>query len=100
MTNEFQNYFVRQLSSDSYKPSEAVYEIQMMNAEGQAEICAYLDQEASKIVCAISLVTPPGPTRIDPSVLQIPNAVIEAARQRKVGAGERVNSRGEILPPF
>ena len=96
-----QYYFVRQLDAESYKPQpEAVYEIQILNSDGQAERCAYLDGESREILCAVDLVTPPGPTRIEPRSLCIPMPVIEAARRRKVGFGERVNERGEILPPF
>ena len=94
-------YFIRQLDAQSYKPlSEAVYEIQILNEDGQAERCAYLGGESAEILCVVSLVTPPGPTRIDKSSVSIPMPVIEAARQRKVGFGERVNEKGEILPPF
>ncbi len=96
-----QDYFVRQLDARSYKPvPEAVYEIQILNADGQAERSAYLDGESTEILCAVSFSTPPGPAPIDPALLTIPSAVLEAARQRKVGFGERVNERGEVLPPF
>ena len=96
-----QIYFVRQLDAQSYKPlPEAVYEIQILNADGQAERCAYLGAESADILCAVSLVTPPSPTRIDTRSVFIPTPVIEAARRREVGFGERVNERGEILPPF
>lgn len=101
MTQNQQDYFVRQLDAHSYRPvPDAVYEIQILDADGRAERCAYLDGNSTEILCAVSLVTPPGPTRIDPASLRIPRPVIEAARQRKAGYGERVNERGEILPPF
>jgi hypothetical protein len=96
-----QRYFVSQLDQEDYRPvPEAVYEIQILNADGQAERCAYLGERSDEILCAVDFVTPPEPKRLDPSEVPIPRAVIEAARQRKIGFGERVNERGEILPPF
>ena len=40
------------------------------------------------------------PVRLDVAEHRIPGAVIKAARCRSVGHGERVDERGEVLPPF
>jgi hypothetical protein len=96
-----QVYFVRQLGPESYRPvPEAVYEIQILNEDYQGEQSAYLADESPEILCVVNFATPPGPKRLDPSTVSIPKAVIDAARQRKVGFGERVNEKGEILPLF
>ena len=101
MSNKRQDYFVRRMDADSYRPlPEAMFEIQILDADGCGAQCAYLDGDSDKILCAVNFVTPPSPTIIDPATQYIPKPVIEAARKRIVGFGERVNERGEILPPF
>lgn len=96
-----QDYFVFQVGPDDYRPvPEATYGIQILNEYNEGERCAYLGERSADVLCVVDFVTPPGPKRLEPSAVCIPKAVIEAARQRKVGSGERVNERGEILPPF
>lgn len=98
---EDQDYFVCQLGPDNYRPvPEAQYEIQILNEHNEGERSAYLGRHSTDILCVVDFVTPPGPKLLDPSMVSIPTPVIEAARRRTIGFGERVNEKGEILPPF
>jgi len=95
-----QYYFIRQLGVDDYKPcAEAIFEIQILDDESVASRCAYLGSESPRVI-VIEGDGVAWPKFIDPDSITIPKPVIEAARQRQVGFGERVNEKGEILGPF
>lgn len=92
-------YFVGQLDENSYRPTpEAEFEIQIHGDEGGAEQCAYIGRDSNAVIAFIEF-TSQGPKSLPADEHQIPLAVIEAARQRRVGLGEYVNEKGERVRP-
>ena len=92
-----ERYFIRRLDDDSYRPvPEAEFEI--VFEDDDLDICAYVDG-GSRAIIALIHFTPNGPASLPIQGHGIPDAVIEAARQRRAGPGEYVNERGEIVRP-
>ena len=93
-----QRYFVGPLDEHSYRPSsEAAYEVQILNEDGQADKCAYIGRDSSTVIALIDF-TPEGPKALAVEGHGVPLPVIEAAR-RQEGFGEYVDERGEIMRP-
>jgi hypothetical protein len=89
-------YFVRRLDErDATPPADAECEVQILNAEYQAEVIAYIARDSRRIVSLIDAVRGRLPIEGD----AIPEAVINAACRMVPGPGEYVDENGETLRP-
>jgi hypothetical protein len=79
-------YFVSHLEKRDRPPSGMRYEIQVLNADGQAVVCAHVDDLTSTV--------------LEIQGHPIPAPVIEAARKQQLGKGEYVDEAGSPMPPF
>jgi hypothetical protein len=90
-----EKYFVFQLDEDSYRPSpEAEYAIQFEDRD----ICAYVGRDSNRVIALIQ-ATASGPKSLPVDEHSIPEAVIEIARQQRIGFGEYVSETGQIVAP-
>src|SRR5215510_10272740 len=95
-TESAQRYFVRRLDPRSFRPSpDAEFEVQVLSQEGPAESCAYVARDSNSVIALIHAIKGPLPVEEH----QIPEAVIEAARQRQGGSGEYVDECGSVVRP-
>jgi hypothetical protein len=94
-----ERYFVRRLDDASYRPTpDAEFEIVVEDDAEDRDICAYVGRDSNKVIALIHATTK-GPVSLPVEGHGIPEAVIEAARQRRVGYGEYVDENGEIVNP-
>ncbi len=78
-------YFVLHLEERDRPSSGMQYQIQLLNAEGQAVACGYADDTTD----SLQILGQP-----------IPALVIEAARRQPIGKGDYVDEAGNSIPPF
>lgn len=91
-----QRYFVRQLDGRSYRPSpDSEYEVQILNADGEGEICAYVSGKSNEVLYLVHA----SKGRLSVKDHGIPLPVIEAAKQRRAGDGQYINGDGQIVVP-
>jgi len=74
--------------------------VEIFNEHGPAEVVAYISRDSNEVIALVHATKGGLPTNDH----GIPDSVIQAARQRRVGFGEYVNEGGEIvrasfLPP-
>jgi hypothetical protein len=78
-------FFVLHLEEKDRPSNGAPYEIQVLNANGQAVACGYADEQTDHLQL---------------QGCSIPLAVIGAARRQAVGKGDYVNEAGDSVPAF
>jgi hypothetical protein len=78
-------FFVTHLEESDRPSIDMRYEIQLLNAEGQAVACGYLDDHADTL---------------EIQGRSIPLAVVEAARRQVIGKGDHVDQAGNSVSPF
>ena len=94
-----ERYFVRRLDDASYRPTpDAEFEIVVEDDPQDRDICAYVGRDSNQVV-ALILATTTGPVSLPIETHGIPEAVIRAARERRIGFGEYVDENGEIVNP-
>ena len=83
--NRKKRYFVSHLEERDRPSTRMRYEIQLLNAEGQALACGYADENTKTLLIQEQ---------------DIPLPVIEAAQRQPIGKGDYVDEAGNSLPPF
>jgi hypothetical protein len=85
MTNQAK-YFVLHLDSRDYRPfPEAEFEVQLLNADGEAAGSAYLKA---------------GDVRAEIDGESVPEGVVNAAKRQPLGSGDYVDKDGNSVPAF
>jgi hypothetical protein len=91
-----ERYFVACLGEDSYRPSpDADFEVQILNDDNEGEISAYFARDSNVPIALIHATQ----GRLPIETHHIPDVVIDAARKRRVGFGEYVDEKGNVVPP-
>jgi hypothetical protein len=96
MNSFSQRYLIARLDEYDFRPlPDAEFEVQILNADGQGEIVAYLAQNSNKVIALVHALRGNLPVESH----GIPEAVIEAAQRKTEGFGDYVNEKGEIIQP-
>lgn len=81
-----ERYFVVRLSADDPEWAEGfLYEVQILDSKGRAEIAGYLKPHQEDLEIGGHV---------------IPRAVVEAARRQSEGQGDYVDADGNSIRPF
>jgi len=89
-------YFVRQLGETDSRPSpRAAFEVQILNDQGQGEVCAYIAADSDQVVALHHAAK----GWLSVGEHGVPEPVIRTAKQMRGPYGEYVNENGEVVPP-